>query len=162
MIDRDQLTPREVAERTGFSYHAILRAIKRGDLAACEPIPGRLRIEIAEYERWRCGAVDEPDPMDKAVRQHIRIKNEQPDAQVVYLIQRGTDGPIKIGRVRHIGNFVRRLAEIQSGCAEELQVLALLELGLEHELHLRFASHRLLGEWFEPHPRITEFAENTP
>lgn len=50
---RDQLTPREVAERTGFSYHAILRAIKRGDLAACEPIPGRLRIEVEEYERWR-------------------------------------------------------------------------------------------------------------
>ncbi len=53
MSPRDQLTPREVAERTGFSYHAILRAIKRGDLTACEPIPGRLRIEVDEYERWR-------------------------------------------------------------------------------------------------------------
>ena len=50
---RDQLTPREVAERTGFSYHAVLRAIDRGDLEACEPIPGRLRIEFEEYERWR-------------------------------------------------------------------------------------------------------------
>jgi len=51
--ERDQLTPREVAERTGFSYHAVLRAIDRGDLEACEPIPGRLRIEFDEYERWR-------------------------------------------------------------------------------------------------------------
>jgi hypothetical protein len=51
--DRDQLTPREVAARTGFSYHAVLRAIHRGDLEACEPIPGRLRIELKEYERWR-------------------------------------------------------------------------------------------------------------
>jgi hypothetical protein len=50
---RDQLTPREVAERTGFSYHAVLRAIDRGDLEAFEPIPGRLRIELNEYERWR-------------------------------------------------------------------------------------------------------------
>jgi hypothetical protein len=49
---RDVLSPREVADRAGFSYHAILRAIRRGDLAALEPVPGRYRIEIAEYERW--------------------------------------------------------------------------------------------------------------
>ena len=36
---RDVLSPREVAERAGFSYHAILRAIRRGDLVAFEPIP---------------------------------------------------------------------------------------------------------------------------
>lgn len=49
---RDALTPREVAERAGFSYHAILRAIRRGDLRAFEPVPGHYRIELAEYERW--------------------------------------------------------------------------------------------------------------
>lgn len=51
-VDRDVLTPREVAERAGFSYHAILRAIRRGDLTAFEPVPGHYRIEIAEYDRW--------------------------------------------------------------------------------------------------------------
>jgi excisionase family DNA binding protein len=50
---RDQLSPREVADRTGLSYHAVLRAIRRGELAACRPVPSRLRIEISEYERWR-------------------------------------------------------------------------------------------------------------
>ena len=49
---RDVLTPREVAERTGFSYHAILRAIRRGDLHAFEPVPGHYRISMTEYERW--------------------------------------------------------------------------------------------------------------
>ena len=49
---RDVLTPREVAIRAGFSYHAILRAIRRGDLVAYEPVPGHYRIEIDEYERW--------------------------------------------------------------------------------------------------------------
>ena len=49
---RDVLSPREVAERAGFSYHAILRAIRRGDLVAFEPIPGQYRIEVDEYERW--------------------------------------------------------------------------------------------------------------
>ncbi|MDA8067344.1 MAG: hypothetical protein M0T77_01835 [Actinomycetota bacterium] len=50
--NRDVFSPREVAERCGFSYHAILRAIRRGDLQALEPVPGHYRIEIAEYERW--------------------------------------------------------------------------------------------------------------
>ena len=49
---RDVLSPREVAERAGFSYHAILRAIRRGDLQAFEPVPGHYRIELVEYERW--------------------------------------------------------------------------------------------------------------
>ena len=49
---RDVLSPREVADRAGFSYHAILRAIRRGDLEAFEPVPGHYRIEVAEYERW--------------------------------------------------------------------------------------------------------------
>lgn len=51
--NRDVLTPHEIAERSGFSYHAILRLIRRGDLQAFEPVPGRYRIEVAEYERWR-------------------------------------------------------------------------------------------------------------
>jgi hypothetical protein len=49
---RDVLSPREVANRAGFSYHAILRAIRRGDLQAFEPVPGHYRIELVEYERW--------------------------------------------------------------------------------------------------------------
>jgi len=49
---RDVLSPREVAERSGFSYHAILRAIRRGDLRAFEPVPGHYRIELSEYDRW--------------------------------------------------------------------------------------------------------------
>jgi hypothetical protein len=49
---RDVISPREVAARAGFSYHAILRAIRRGDLRAFEPVPGHYRIEITEYERW--------------------------------------------------------------------------------------------------------------
>ena len=51
-LERDVMSPREVAERAGFSYHAILRAIRRGDLQAFEPVPGQYRIELREYERW--------------------------------------------------------------------------------------------------------------
>jgi site-specific recombinase XerC len=48
----DVLSPREIADLAGFSYHAVLRAIRRGDLEAFEPVPGRLRIEVTEYDRW--------------------------------------------------------------------------------------------------------------
>jgi hypothetical protein len=50
--DRDVLSPREVAARAGFSYHAILRAIRRGDLEAFEPVPGHYRVSLDAYERW--------------------------------------------------------------------------------------------------------------
>jgi hypothetical protein len=59
---RDVLTPREVAERSGFSYRAILRAIERGYLEAFEPIPGQYRIGFDEYVRWlHTPARREPD-----------------------------------------------------------------------------------------------------
>ena len=87
MRERDQLTPREVAERTGFSYHAVLRAIDRGDLEVCEPIPGRLRIEFDEYERWRrtprrkrasdrVGRSDAREPSAKTERPRLRRANQ--------------------------------------------------------------------------------------
>jgi hypothetical protein len=47
-MTRDALSPREIADLAGFSYHAVLRAIRRGDLEAFEPwdrlqaIEGRL------------------------------------------------------------------------------------------------------------------------
>lgn len=55
---RDALSPREIADRLGFSYHAVLRAIRKPDghprkLYASQPIKGQYRIDLEEYERWR-------------------------------------------------------------------------------------------------------------
>jgi hypothetical protein len=70
--DRDVLSPREVAERAGFSYHAILRAIRRGDLQAFEPVPGRYRISVEEYERWLSTPVRPSDGEIKPVEAPAR------------------------------------------------------------------------------------------
>lgn len=76
---RDVLTPKEIAVRAGFSYHAILRAIRRGDLAAYEPVPGRYRIEIAEYERWlHQPAPREPTPPIERQRRERRGAGRDP------------------------------------------------------------------------------------
>ncbi|HWJ50653.1 MAG TPA: hypothetical protein VNR42_06515, partial [Solirubrobacteraceae bacterium] len=61
-MTRDALSPREIADLTGFSYHAVLRAIRRGDLEAFEPVPGRLRIEVSEYHRWLHTPTRRPTP----------------------------------------------------------------------------------------------------
>src|SRR2546423_1130476 len=73
-VARDVLSPREVAERGGFSYHAILRAIRRGDLQAFEPVPGHYRIELVEYERWlrRPARPERTPPAPASPREHRR------------------------------------------------------------------------------------------
>ena len=76
---RDVLSPREVAERAGFSYHAILRAIRRGDLKAFEPVPGHYRIELVEYERWlHRPARRTPPPPDPPARRERSRANADP------------------------------------------------------------------------------------
>jgi len=79
---RDVLTPKEIANRSSFSYQAILRAIRRGDLRAYEPVPGRYRIALAEYERWlqtprrndsEPSATPEPQP-----RRRVRANDKDP------------------------------------------------------------------------------------
>ena len=80
---RDVLSPREVADRAGFSYHAILRAIRRGDLQAFEPVPGHYRIELVEYERWlhrpaRRNLPPPPEPARRRERQRTAADPAQP------------------------------------------------------------------------------------
>jgi hypothetical protein len=61
-------------------------------------------------------------------------------------------GSIKIGRAR---NVEYRLKELQCANPHKLTLLAVaLDGGREAEYHRRFAPHRTLGEWFEPHPDI--------
>lgn len=74
----------------------------------------------------------------------------------LYLMQAGGVGPVKIGRAN---DPLRRARELQPGCAERIIVRAvLLDRGSEErELHTRFASVRLAGEWFEPDAAIFEW-----
>lgn len=69
----------------------------------------------------------------------------------VYFVQAHC-GSIKIGRARDVGF---RIKELQCANAHKLTLLAVaVDGGKEAEYHRRFAEHRLLGEWFAPHPDI--------
>jgi hypothetical protein len=71
---------------------------------------------------------------------------------MVYFIQEGDDGPVKIG---FSDNPARRLQELQVASAKHLNLIAVIEgdVSKERELQARFQEFRLSGEWFIP---ITE------
>ncbi len=67
----------------------------------------------------------------------------------VYFVREGIKGPIKIGRAAELK---RRVGQLQTSNPVTLQLLGWLvaacDIGLERDLHSRYANHRLRGEWF--------------
>ena len=71
---------------------------------------------------------------------------------MVYFVQRGENGPIKVGFVAANRSMERRLIELQVGSAEPLYLLAALPRAgrqTEKKIHAALASDRMQGEWFE-------------
>jgi hypothetical protein len=77
---------------------------------------------------------------------------------LVYFIQAGTDGPIKIGRTT---NIRRRLTGIQTGSAQRLVVLGTMpgDEAAERALHSRFGFLRTVGEWFRSDATLMQYIE---
>jgi hypothetical protein len=71
---------------------------------------------------------------------------------VVYFVSAGIDGPVKVGFTR--GKLARRLADLQLASPVRLRVLYAVHGGRDRErrIHVKLASHRLHGEWFEREP----------
>ncbi len=79
----------------------------------------------------------------------------------VYFLRAGTDGAIKIGVTETIE---ARMAQLQTGSAERLHLLAIMrgDEKIERQLHARFAGHRMMGEWFRAVPELLEFVASIP
>lgn len=84
--------------------------------------------------------------------------------EYLYFLQRGDDGPIKVGIST---NVERRVRALQGGCAEPLRVLHSVPCvylapagGVAYETEQAFltanAAHRMVGEWLRPHPAVLE------
>ena len=74
---------------------------------------------------------------------------------MIYFVQRGQAGPIKIGYTSK--DDVRdRIAHLQTASPEPLNLLGFIEGEREKEqaLHRLFSAHRLHGEWFDATPKI--------
>lgn len=74
---------------------------------------------------------------------------------VVYFVQRGEGGPVKIGTTRDVDS---RLSALQTASSEPLILLGTMSgsRALEADLHRAFEPHRLHGEWFKPDLSLLE------
>lgn len=77
---------------------------------------------------------------------------------MVYFIQSGKRGPIKIGTTRDV---LRRLRLFQTGSAQPLTLIGAIPGGrkLERQIHQHLATDRLDGEWFKPTPDVRRWAQ---
>lgn len=79
----------------------------------------------------------------------------------VYFAQCGEEGPVKIGWTA--GPVEARLRQLQVGSPEELRLLGTLHTEdaaeLERELHGRFASYRVRGEWYQAEGELLAFLQ---
>jgi len=66
---------------------------------------------------------------------------------ILYVVQRGDDGPIKVGISRRLKN---RVSQLQNGSAEKLRVLRVYKMAdVERAVHGELERRaRLEGEWF--------------
>lgn len=75
---------------------------------------------------------------------------------VVYFVQLGIGGPIKIGRT---DNLRARLNTLQTANHKKVVVLGLLrgQEALERQMHALFHKERMDGEWFRPSMELLRF-----
>ena len=80
---------------------------------------------------------------------------------MIYFIQAGENGPIKIGYTQYQDVASKRLIALQISCPYKLNLLAKIEGGmiLEKRLHMMFKKHWMRGEWFRPDREIFDIID---
>ena len=79
---------------------------------------------------------------------------------MIYFIQEGKDGSIKIGFTKN--DVRKRLSNLQSGSCRELRLLCVIDGDCQKEqrIHNTFYSIKDRGEWFYPYPHLTEYIKS--
>jgi len=87
------------------------------------------------------------------------VNGVMPKTPVVYFIQRGESGPVKIGFSR---NVYGRMQTLQTANSQPLRLVGYLygDTELEGDIQSRFAEDRLKGEWFKPTYTMKSFLES--
>ena len=76
---------------------------------------------------------------------------------MIYFIQQGQDGPIKIGFTE--GEIDGRLSSLQTGNPEVLRCIGIVDGTIpdERALHKQFAAYHIRGEWFQTAPELFQY-----
>lgn len=128
-----------------------------------DPLTGHIRAKAEKLIGWSNvqkliqGGIDlvsATSPFRRTPREVLGLVG---DETRVYFVQ-GELGRIKIG---FSSNVESRLRDLQCSSAVPLRLLASIPGGpaVEAELHARFASARVHGEWFEPTEDLLVFIE---
>jgi hypothetical protein len=85
--------------------------------------------------------------------------NEKIDRKVsTYIIKNHDTGMVKIGKTN---SMEKRISALQVGAGSRLDVLAIIEMDIEKDLHTRFEKFHYHGEWFQDYGGvISNFANN--
>ena len=75
---------------------------------------------------------------------------------MIYFIQQGIAGPIKIGKTEFVPT---RMNDLQCANPETLRLVGLQDTDdyIERMLHDKFSKDRIRGEWFNPSPEIVNY-----
>jgi hypothetical protein len=163
-MDAPLLTPRAACEALRADAEGLRAAVGAGlvieyrlnaytsryelvDPAEARPLPAR-PVEVEQPRvRWF-------DLFDDVLAEsyHASGRTLDVDAPLVYVMQRGSDGPYKIGRAKGAKRVRDRLSTLQTGSAERITLRRVFQgdAALEAALHKKFARARLEGEWFRP------------
>ena len=76
---------------------------------------------------------------------------------MIYFIQSGKSGPIKIGYTSK--NPKERLRSLQTASPKKLSLLGTIDGGIEDEkaLHIKFKSSKATNEWFNPTDEVLSY-----
>ena len=74
--------------------------------------------------------------------------------ELIYFIQQGEKGPVKIGHTS--SNLMERVRALQLGNPLELKLIGSIDgtPGIERALHKKFSEFNMRGEWFKPDPNF--------
>lgn len=78
------------------------------------------------------------------------------DDQMIYFIQRGEDGPIKIGVS---ANIIDRFNSLQTAQDERLRIVGIMKGGFsqERQIHAWFKHLQVRGEWYAATPELRDY-----
>lgn len=78
---------------------------------------------------------------------------------MIYFIQSGNNGPIKIGHTTK--NVEQRVRSLQTASPYPLKIIGLIEgdVTLEQIIHKKLSKFRLRGEWFKCKPEVLKLIE---
>lgn len=152
------------AIRAGTSVH-----LTSPDALSLKTYAARIGVRHGTVKRWaiegmpvlRAGGsvrVD-PEPADRWVQEHHSASVAFARESRVYLVQRDSDGAIKIG---FTSDVMRRVKEVRKESSAEVSLLAVFPGDKPDELriHGRFREARLDGEWFRPVPELLDFIDS--